>query len=248
MRDRAPRAAESGEGQGTEHDALRSLGIGITAALGLGPAFVEVVTPYGGAGARLRFTPAYIDDETSALPVSDVVAVPRELPPGRTLVRVRRRVGLEMLGRAVRDNMPRELGLLVDATNNAPFRLTLRGREPTRVPEAPALLRVDLDVSGATRAIVEIVLPLAGFRATTTFLERGVRLATYAGVCAWDLDDDALPLRVIVDAPKLPTNASRSELRTDSELVERVRARVPSALDVALKTMQEIAFGRKTGA
>lgn len=223
-------------GTSDDKDALRLLGIGVTAALGLGPSFVDVYA----SGERVRFESSYIDDETSPPPVPADAGNdgPKD---GGTRVHVRRRLGIDVLGRAMTRDAPRELAVLLAATVDAP--LAVRGKGVDHAVAAAgrpkAILRVDLDVPEASAAMLEVLEPTPGWRAERVFLERGVRLASYAGIDAWGLDGEALPLRVVVDARRLPTNASRSELRMDSDLVKRVKDRIPRALAVAVEVLRD---------
>jgi hypothetical protein len=130
-----------------EKDALRLLGIGVTAALGLAPAFVDVYS----AGMRLRFDAAYIDDETSPLPTP--VSAERDAPKEGTRVHVRKKLGLETLGRAVKRERPFEIALLVEMTSDAPFDLRGKGisrAEAPRVPP-PVLRRCCASISTSPR-------------------------------------------------------------------------------------------------
>jgi hypothetical protein len=215
---------------GEAGDALRLLGVGISAALGLGPSFVDV---HAGA-ERVRFEPAHLDAGDDP-----TIAASAEPSPG-IRVHVRRRVGLEVLARAVSRDAPREVSLLAAATRHAPLAVRLRGAAVASRAEPEVLLRVDLDEPSTTRAVLEVLAPAAGTLPTTEWLEHGIRLATYAGVAGWEVPEEPLPLRVVVDARKLPTNASRSEVRADAELVVRLRARVEAALGVALDALEDV--------
>ncbi|XXX76477.1 hypothetical protein WMF30_53400 [Sorangium sp. So ce134] len=98
--------------------------------------------------------------------------------------------------------------------------------------------------------LVPPLAPLSGLPAVD-YLEHGVRLvrerwsfeprfpsALYQGV--------ELPVRLVVDADELPTNASRSALREDAPLVARLREAAGGALIEALAAL--IALARGEGA
>ncbi|MBX3190946.1 MAG: hypothetical protein KF819_28380 [Labilithrix sp.] len=219
-------------------DALRALGIGVSAALGLDPLFVDVYVA-GERASRVRFEPRHIREESA----SDAPAIEETKvadPTMGTRVHVRRRVGLDVLARALRRDAPREIPLLVEATREAPLAIRVEGVPAIREPAPAPVVRVDLDEPSITRGVLEIFPP--GAHPRTLFLDMGVRLAASDEVGVWESGDFALPVRVLVDARKLPTNASRSEVRMDADLVRRVRAKVPAALDAALDAMRAIAI------
>lgn len=232
------------EGGGTDGDALRVLGIGLSAALGLDPAFVDVYSADGSGCARLRFQTKHLDEDAGAeAPEPVAVPVPSGMSRPGMRVHVRRRVGLEILSRAVRRDVPREVGLLVAALRDSPLVVTVNG-EPTARPRGPTVLvRVDLDEPSATRAVLELLAPARELRPRTQFLDLGVHLVEGAGAFLGPLDSGELAVRVVVDARRLPTNASRSEVRMDADLVTRIRARVPAALAAALATLEAIVIG-----
>ncbi|WP_437547368.1 hypothetical protein WME97_45455 [Sorangium sp. So ce367] len=134
------------------------------------------------------------------------------------------------------------------------------------------LVRVPFHVRGARRAALEIVAPpepeggpassaprsrplaapisapLPSDLPVVDYLERGVRLvrerwsfdprfpsAPYQGV--------ELPVRVVVDADALPTNASRSAVREDAPLRARLREAAAGALLDAIQTLAALVCG-----
>ncbi len=225
-----------------DSEALRSLGIGITAALGLNPVFVEVEI----RGATVRFTKSYIDDEES-----DVPPLEDRTSDGKhtTRVMVRRRIGFETITRAFSGDVPREVLLLQDALADAPLAVFLRNKPLVAVTSRKPLLRVDLDEPSATRAFLEVFAPAKGATATTVWLEQGIRLAETPNVPVWGLDQvapfDALPLRLVTDARRLPTNASRFAIQNEADLVKRVMGRLPGAFEAALDALEKLAVGEK---
>ena len=229
------------EGGGTDGDALRVLGIGLSAALGLGPAFVDVYSADALGCARLRFHTKHLDEDASAeAPDPVAVTLPSGMIQPGMRVHVRRRVGMEILSRALRRDVPREVGLLLAALRDSPLTVTVNGEPAERGRASTVLVRVDLDEPSATRAVLELLVPARGFRPRTQFLDLGVHLVENEGAFVGALDTEDLAARVVVDARRLPTNASRSEVRMDADLVTRIRARVPAALAAALVVLEAI--------
>ena len=101
----------------------------------------------------------------------------------------------------------------------------------------PLLLRVDLDEPSLRRGALEILAYVPGRPPRTAYLDLGLALAEGSALGMREGAASELPIRVLVDSERLPTNASRSEIRMDSELVQRVRARVPSAFAAALTAL-----------
>src|ERR1043165_5694219 len=116
----------------------------------------------------------------SARPLRSAVSGAKGAPKDAMRVRVRKKLGLDVIGRAVKGETPREITLLVAASADAPFELRGKGvpkRADLGVP--PPILRVDLDVPEAKTAVLEVLRPTPGWRAERVFLERGIRLAAY---------------------------------------------------------------------
>jgi len=225
-------------------DALRVLGIGLSAALGIGPSFVDVYSADAERCARVRFEAKHLDEDASAAspePIS--VARPSGMSGPGMRFHLRRRVSLEIFARAVRRDAPREIALLVNATRDAPLAVSVNGESIPQAPGAQVLVHVDLDVPEATRAVLEVLAPAGAGLPCTRFMELGVHLVESSSLGLSEANEGVLPLRVIVDARRLPTNASRSEVRADAELVTRVRARVPGALAAALAALEPLALG-----
>ena len=214
---------------GEDGAALRALGIGIGAALSLDPSYVDVLS----GGKRIRFERDYMSEE-HAPPTPEPI---RNFDVETTRVHVRKKLGLGSLSRSISGETPAEIPLLISAFEAPHCQLRIRGEMPAR-PEAP-VLSVDLDVPGTTRALLEILRRPAEPR--TDFLHYGVRLASASVRGCWGLavrEGALLPLRILVDAPDLPTNASRSQVRSDAELVQRVLQRTTPAFAVAVAALR----------
>lgn len=232
-----------------EGDAMRLLGIGVSAALALDPSFVDVYRAGEGQEfcERVRFESHHLeadDVDVEDTPKPERVARPADMKSARAMrVHMRRRLGFDLLGRALKRDVPREIMLLIDAARDAPLEVLVRSDASLkRSPPPPAVLRVDLDDPAVTRGALEILKQKAHVRpdCCVTFLERGIRLVRYSlNVGLFQpLEEGALPARVVIDAPRLPTNASRSELRMDTDLMKRLLARIEPAFITALDTLE----------
>lgn len=223
---------------GTESDergaALRLLGIGVNAALGLDPAFVDAAV----GNVEIRF-------QRDAAPTRRALGADA-LAADRLRVRIRRRVGLELLERALRREPPRPVRYLLDRADQAPLRITVNGVLQT--PPERVLERIELGGPGPLRAWLE--LHSAGSRAcTTVFLERGIEMVRYdfVGRSEQPLTGDA-PLRVVVDAQRLPANASRSAVRLEDPALRVLFAQVAGALDRLLLSLRTSEAGPRRDA
>ncbi len=246
----------------------RFLALGLNAALGLGPAAVDLICAGSEGCVRVRWTPALLEvdeqGEPARLPEPEMIALPEGMRPGMIRVELRRRFGWRVIRGALTGALPRELALLLDATSALPATLTLAGRAKPPSTRARTLVRAPFELRGARRAFLEIV-PLSGVAPVIELLEHGVCLLRAPLRFALAMPpvserDVELPLRLIVDADELPTNASRSALREDTDLarlaeeaaipalIEAVRALVaalrgqgapPDDMELTLPSMEE---------
>jgi len=259
---------------------VRLLALGVNAALGLSPARIDVLATTGAPGrcVRARFTPATVSAErgdAAARPACEEVAAPPGMPARGMRVEVRRRLGWELLRRAVGGGRPLEIEHLAAATADFPVPITLDGAPLQRPPTygAPGaagviapLLRVPFHLRGTTRAALEI-LPVPSRKAgedergaqaqvgvpSVEYLEHGVRLLR----AAWSFaprfpsapfEEVMLPVRVVVDAEELPTNASRSALREDAPLCTMLQDAAHAAFLDAVRALGALVCGAGAGA
>lgn len=204
---------------------LRSLALGVNAALGLGAEAVTVTSTDDAAACAVRFTPELFADESDK-PLglqAKSCSPPRDAFTRGTHVHVKKRLGLDVLKRAVSSSVPVEVALLIEHTAESPLALSCGGSPAPRKPEPPLLARVPFTLPLARRAAVELRAPGAPCRIDV--MERGVRLLTLSWTPLLGLgatEGLAAPVRVVVDADELPTNASRSALREDSPLAREL--------------------------
>lgn len=247
--------ATSGEAQ-----RLRLLALGVNAALGLAPAFVEIdaVSPAGKHCTRTRWTPEMLKASAAEAPrpEQERVSMSDGLVPGAIRVRVHRRVGWSVLRRATLGGTFEEIGSLARATDDLMTPMTLNGAPWPRHPRAAVLMRVPLLIASRSEAairyaaldVLDVRAEASGHEPHLDMLERGVRLIRYTFAPSAFPNEPycgvPLPVRVVVDAHELPTNASRSEVRADSPLFEDVFAAAEEAFELALEALAGLWEGR----
>ncbi len=237
-----------GDGQSTDRH-LRGLALGVNAALGLGPAFVDIYVrrPDDEHVAKVRFVPSVLESEDGDLPSIEKVAPPKGMPERGMRVHLRRRMGVGMLKRAATREVPREVVLLCEALHSAPLKLTSCGAELVLPSRPRTLIRVPFKERELRRGMVEILETPAGSQ--IEYLELGVLLVRKSFVSEPILPSTPhaqveLPFRVTIDADELPTNASRSALREDSPLPSRAEHGAREALVLALQTLVTLVSGQ----
>ena len=202
---------------------LRMLALGVNAALGLRPSFVDVYTAAKeGQIVRVRFEPDRLDNAEEE--VSLASEVDTRMPPDErgvlgTCIHIRRKWGWGVVLRAVTREAPPEVRLLAATTRRVSIPVEI-GDLPVERDAAYAPL-VSCTVPGRWRAGVELIAPTSG-PPVVEFLENEVKLLAMRWG-PWDQADapqmgQYFPLRGFVDAKALPTNASRSALREDPRI------------------------------
>src|SRR6185503_20291571 len=78
--------------------------------------------------------------------------------------------------------------------------------------------------------------------------ERGVVVAEYALDLLIDQPRSPVPLRLFVDAPRMPTNASRSQVRRDAFPIDEAERRTPKLLDPLLERLAAACMAGDEGA
>lgn len=236
------------EGESARRERL--LALAVNAALGLDPAWVAVTSVKDGEGAKVVWSPALvkaIEQQEKGLPEVERVAA-GDMPRTGTRFHFKRKVGWEMVRRAAARNLPRELQLLVDAAHCLPVPLFVNGAEAPKGSRAPALVRAAIGLPGVREAHLEIT----GGWSTAPHVEMcelGVVLARSAfGFGAHfpmaEHQGVAPPVRIVVDADALPTNASRSAVREDAALFGALKNAAGPALGDAIQGLVAVVFGR----
>ena len=206
------------ESEDASDRALRTLALGVNAALGLGAAHVSVLASDQRGAWQTSWNRAALD-QAEAGQRSDTepkdVALPPDAFPRGVQVSVHRGLGLEVFKRALLGDQPREVALLAESTHGSELEIRVNGAPIARSARPRALLRARLDLPEARTAAIELLS--AGESSSFELSERGVRLLHNVWT-PWPSTARAVPLRWVVDADELPTNASRSALRHDSPL------------------------------
>ncbi|MEJ7604210.1 MAG: hypothetical protein WKG01_40470 [Kofleriaceae bacterium] len=210
----------SPEATGERHH-VRLLAAAVNSALGMNPAFVDVFAiAADGAAVRARYTPDVLDVSDTQQPgvttalqritVEPAPAPPRATGPGMA-VHLRRRLGTEVLRYALLET-PAELVVARAACEDIAVPLRVGTDELGRARHRHDLLREPLG-SGVDGFVALIDPDRARGLPSLIVAERGVVLATSQLELGLGGERRHAPVRVFVDAPRMPTNASRSLVR-----------------------------------
>jgi hypothetical protein len=222
----------------SENHHVRLLAAAVNSALGMEPAYVDVTSIHDGSATRVRYKPEILVEPTSELGESTlrhVATEPVPVPAGATRgmrVHVRRRLG----DWRVFSEAP-ELGLARDACRDIAVPLyvddlvLLRdgARDVVRVPLGEG---VDgfIAITDVERASTTAVLEVA---------ERGAILAEYEVDLIDGYQNGRVPIRVYVDAPRMPTNASRSQVRRDAHPIDLAEKRAHALIPVLIAELRK---------
>jgi hypothetical protein len=216
---------------------VRLLAAAVNSALGMNPAYVDVFTVTAGKAHVARYTPDVLEEPTEDLEESrlgHVAATETAAPKGVTTgmaIHLRRRLSFEVLGYLVGD--PPELHRVEESCRDIAVPLHIKGRVLHR-ETSNDILRVSLG-EGVDGFVAVARGLLAG--PMLQVAEHGVLLATYGlELDAPPEEGRTLPLRVFVDAPRMPTNASRSQVRRDKHPISSAETRAAKLIgDVIAK-------------
>lgn len=224
------------EAADVEAQRWRLLAMGVNAALGLEPRFVSVAISDGQSVERWRFAANQLERDAGP----ERLTPGPKAPAGFVRVQVTRRLGWNVIRRAATRGAPREIPALLAATRDLPVPLSIAGqrRDSARASWA---LTVPLRIRQAGVQRAELLVA-SGLTPSVRWLERGVDLAAtplpeVEGLPAGPAHGCRLPVAVVVDADALPTNASRSALRSDASLVREVERAIPGALERAVDAL-----------
>jgi len=217
---------------------LRLLALGVNAALGLKPRWIDLYTANEGACTRVRFVPSLLDDDNEdAAPEKQSVELPEGMAANSVRIHVRERLSWHVVRRATGLAGPPELQTLQENCHHLPATIVVNGAQLNKAAAQSALLRTKFDVPNCRSAFVEL-MPVGFPAASLELLEQGVRLTHALWTCR-DLPGTPaeLPVRIVVDAHALPTNASRSEVRQETSLYRHVLETSRAALMSTLETL-----------
>ncbi len=219
---------------------LRLLATGVNTALGLSPRWVDVVALDGsGEALAARFTPSLFErDADGAAPGLRAIRLEQRPPPALApargmVVHLKRRPFFDALPILLGVGEPAELALVRQACDDIAVPLTVGRTSIGRDRSHVDLLRVAL--GEGLDGFVAVTDPSFAREVGLEVAELGVRLALYGIALAPQTWAVPVPLRVFVDAPRMPTNASRSAVRHEEppvrDAVERARALLPALME-----------------
>ena len=211
----------------TQH--LRLLASAVNSGLGLQPAYIDVIAIDDHTATRARYTPDVLVETSGDLadsPLRKLKAESIPVPEGASRgmrVHLRRRVSLAVLSYLLGE--PPELGIARAACADIPVPLTVGDNHYHRVDHSRDVIRVPLgdDLDG----FLAISDPDTSSGAIMEVAERGVILTRYPLELGAERLAEALPIRMLIDAPRMPTNASRSQVQRGSHPIATAEHRVP---------------------
>ncbi|HEY5925030.1 MAG TPA: hypothetical protein VIV11_25285 [Kofleriaceae bacterium] len=222
----------------SENHHVRLLAAAVNSALGMGPVHVDVVAIHEAGAMRVRYTPAILVEPESQLGESalrhvapEPIERPEHLEPGM-LVHLRRRLTDWKVFSAIP-----ELARAREACDDIPVPLHL-GDDVLHRDASHDVLRVPLG-EGLDGFIAVTDLRFAAAAGLLQVAERGVVLAEY-GLALLEAKHGLLPLRVYIDAPRMPTNASRSQVRRDAFPIAAAEQRAQKLLERVIAELAAI--------
>jgi len=201
----------------------RLLATAINSALGLGPAHIDVYTvDAAGSGHRVRYHPELLEApaaeaDTSALELLRAEpSAPADFAGPGMVVHLRRRVGLEVLGHFLRGEPP-ELPLARHRCQSLAVPIRIGEDVYGRAESGADLVRVELgrDLDGFLAVVDPRERNVEFENGVMDVAELGVVVAKYP-LELFASSRSPVPIRLFIDARRMPTNASRSEVRQDA--------------------------------
>ncbi len=212
---------------------LRLLATGINTALGLSPRWIDIFVCDGATEASVvRYTPSLLarrDDEGRAIGLRDLTFEKRVAPPPAPkrgmLVHLRRTPWLDAVPILLGLGEAPELTVVRRACDDIEVPMTVGTSAIGRTRSHGDLLRMELG-KGLDGFLAVVDPSVASMEAKVDLAELGVLLARYSlpieglGAAA-----AKIPLRLYVNAPRMPSNASRSGVRAGESPVSDALAR-----------------------
>ena len=223
----------------SERRGLRLLGAALNSALAIGPSLVDVVrVDATGAEAIVRYSTDPSDEPTTGAPPPRDARPPMELGGPGLRLHVRRPLSLAVFGRFLVGGRLPELDHVRAAAAGLAVPLALEG-EPLEAKDS-SLLRVPLG-SGFDGHVALVPPDEAEPEPMLEARELGVRLAVLP-IALPDLSmpRGRVPIRVVFDSPKLPTDVTRSRVRTAPpipDVLERANACLETLVTLLAETL-----------
>lgn len=236
---------------------LRLLATGVNTALGVSPRFVDLYSSDGETCERVRYTPGLLEapaapGETSALAHLEPTTArpPPKLSGPGFLLHLKRWPGWDTFKRFVDEREAPELRVLRHRCEDVPVPLEVGRSVLGRHASSTDLLRVELGfgLDGYLALLRPSALPTSSqppgpAHSWADIAECGVIVARRMPPLMSGRVRGAVPLRLFVDAPRMPTNASRSDVRDGEspvrEALERGRELVPRLVELVAKELSD---------
>ncbi|MBA3458141.1 MAG: hypothetical protein H0T42_33985, partial [Deltaproteobacteria bacterium] len=236
-----------------ERHGIRLLAAAVNSGLGMNPAYIDVIAVTATVATRVRYTPDVLeapDGDLAEAPLRrlasegmEEIEPPHGAPPGM-IVHLRRRAGLEVVRYLLRGAEPPEIELARASCQNITVPLRIGSLVLDRKILGNDLVRVPLgdNLDGFLAITDPASRRSASPGVTMEIAECGVVLETSS--LELDLEPrHTIPIRLMIDAPKMPTNASRSEVRRDAHpmttAIARGRIVVPDLIQALVRMLAD---------
>jgi hypothetical protein len=223
---------------------IRLLASAVNSALGTDPAYVKLTAIDDSSAASIAFTPDLLEapeHELGEAPLRALEVRTVTPSPGAArgmLVHLRRRATLDVVQNFFRGEPP-ELAIARAhcQTISVPLRIGNHTFDPGQLGDD--ILRVPLgnDLHGFVAVVDPATRTADGMGVIVEIAERGVVLERFEDAFGVPTLLHPMPLRLVIDAPKQPTNASRSEVRRNQHPISTGLAR---ARDLVPKVVAEL--------
>ncbi len=215
-----------------EGQKLRLLGTAVNSALGLGPSYIDVYRIAGGEAEKVRYLPTLIEEQEGhdsilQRPTLEKVAPPKRAGDASMFIHFRRRFGLEPL-RNLFKGQPPEMLIARTSCVDLPIPIVIGSDEIGAHKNHSDLLRIDIghDIDGFL-ALMRPSHAHSSGHAMMYVAEQGVHIACYAHDLQSGTRRVSPPIRFYINAERMPTNASRSEVRRNSHPISTAERQLP---------------------
>ncbi len=215
---------------------LRLLATGINSALGLDLAYIDLYRIENQQAEKVRYMPELletteVDGESLLLKTLTLeeAEVPSRVGDASMFLHLRRRVGLEPLRNLLRGEPP-EFEVARVACGDLAVPITIGKQEFGSYCKQSDVLRVPLerDIDGFLALLDPADMKELG---QTHVSEHGVRIASYILKTIPGFTHASVPVRLYVNAERMPTNASRSDVRRTAHPIKAAESQLPDLIE-----------------